>query len=273
VKRMKGVSTEPMALLSRYEPLTLRFGRQILHKGVTIRRRRAGVRLLFAKIPRPSIHHLHRHQLRIVRFDRRLWLRIGNDVTVLSPLSVVKIAKRVAGVDKKGRGPVGPILFLKERYERAGHPPEIREAVIPSNVAAVPLRWRGLQSRDDTPSQKAIGEEASRGREAPLVHSNMDRLRRQEVQKSAGHYLKPAPLHYKKPSALPIPAAREAAQRAERIETGEAREVRSERLDEKLRRELLLRKRAEIESIGEKVYTLVMQKWEKERRRRGVLYE
>ncbi|WP_457594722.1 hypothetical protein [Hydrogenimonas sp.] len=273
---MKGIETaaaESMALLARYEPLTIRFSREILGRRVRVRNARPAVRLLFAKLPRPMVRQSFSHTKRILRFDTRLDLRVQIDrPTIEAPSRASGKSEAPRLLSRKGEStrqtppPVARSLYVKSPGPAASAAPRAETAAVASRGVRPLLIPLAFRERIGPMGERVVERWSKERFETERV------VERQRVGKGAEGYRTPAPLHYRASPSAAEPAPAGTAKEPVRTET-ETGTPRREEVEERIAKQLTRYRREQIETISEKVYTLVMQKWEKERRRRGVLYE
>ncbi len=262
----------PIALFHAYEPLTKRFWLKISGRVPKFRWKRPGMTLFFRReSSRGAEVKVFRQNTRIEKNFFHTTLRVSfADSRRAAPLKPhVPAAVRPERSFEKETSVAyrsfyrRPLFLVKER-ESVSSGRGLRAAPLQFAAAASsevksekasallpPMRFRSAQST------KTAGVKAKRLPESGTVD-------RREVE--------PLVLHYRSDETKKERPGFSSGQTPSSAAGGETVKIRERHIRSESK-EIRIHERREIEKISEKVYTLVMKKWEQERRRRGVLYE
>ncbi len=265
--KLKTVSA-PMALLGAYEPLTKRFLRKIGARVPKPGRKYASMSLFFRRNTKAGAE-VKIFNRRSVTVKNSFYQLFGFSLSDTRNSSLFKTELRPALPGKREAKNESSPSFSSYEAGRTLLFADRRTLLAKRLSSPPPLSHRGEASTAEAKERfshlPTIRFERSKKPQKVLL----ERERIFEKEVAGKRAVEPLALRYRENRAKERTASVAHGAAASKSDAAALPKeyIRSES------REIRIHERVQIEKISEKVYTLVMRKWEQERRRRGVLYE
>ncbi len=258
--------SERVALLRGYEPVTARFLSRVEKRTPRLSRMRRGASLFFRRSGTTAeVRNFFTASSRIEnRFHTNLKFTFAPAISIFSE----KRGSLQASRSKRGRKAEG--AYPEAAAQRELFSKETKSVYRSGGFRLYRQKERSMR-RDSTFLKLIFSKEREGGGFEPVSGKTVDEVQKIErIVQNVSRRIEPVSLYYRS-EARKKEGSSVSASGAEVFKSETVRKLQREVPAES--KEIRIEKIREIERISEKVYTLVMKKWEQERRRRGVLYE